>query len=654
MIDKENANYPDRQVPDYRNYVVFAAIAFVAGAFFRFWDLHGAPLAVDEYFFGTSILNIVERGLPEFACGGFYTRGVLIQYLSVPLVHLGASLEFATRFWPAVASLLSIVAVWKIGRLAGGLKTAAIAVTLVSLSVWEIEFARFGRMYAPFQAVFLWYVYLQLLHLIRGSNKARWSYLALSAVSIFVYAGASFLLAFNFLALVWAGKRWSVSHLVVATVLLIFGVGFFALDHRHLGVPPEAAQPVTETEAASSLPINIPVLPDSTLPILLFGLIATVYLVFRYRSDIRALHPSIIYWAVAALAMCFGLFSLAAGLGLAGLLLRLPTPLSPAVREKSTPVLLLIVLCCGWIALLLALYVMNDVTLLASIKGVLNYTFNFPDLYHYVLRPWLQAIPVTAVIMTLLAGLQVWASLAPHHRGCDDEHSVQRYVAGALILLVMLAALFKQPYTITRYTYFLYPLVLVLASITVVHWSSALFKNPRLRLVGTIVPIALLSGVAEDFRIGHLLRINEPEIRYRTAYNNELGAHYYPRWDFRAAAFFVNERLSASDNVIVFDQPLPHYLDRTSGIYIRSETKKYSMIEGCSGTRDLWSNAPLLGTENEVRKLISQTEGDVWLIMRTDAYTGRDPLESSLPKEYRLEPSFVTHDRNLVVYRLQL
>lgn len=654
MTGRNAVSTSNGKSPGYAGYLALAAIAFGAGAVFRFWDIGGAPLAVDEYFFGTSILNIVERGLPEFACGGFYTRGVLIQYLSLPILSLGASLEFAARFWPAVASLLSIAAVWRIARLAGGVKAAAIAAILVSLSVWEVEFSRFGRMYSPFQAVFLWYVYLQLLHLIRGSNKARWSYLALSAVSIFVYAGASFLLVFNFLALVWAGKRWSAGHLIVAAVLLVFGVGFYANDFRHFGVPPEAAPPTAQAESGLSLPVNIPVLPDLTLPIVVLGLFFIGYMLLRYRSKSRISHPSFIYWALAIACACFGLFGFGFGLIAAGLLLRLPPPLAESgphgtgIRALLIPIVALAV----WLGVLTALFGLRDESLWAGVKDALNYAINYPDLYRFVVRPWFQAIPVTTVILTLMCASQVWVLLVREQHRQSEELAAQRFIAAALVLLVMLSALFKQPYTITRYTYFLYPLILVLASTSILYWAALLFKSPRMRSVGAMIPVVLLFAVAEDFQLGHLIRINEPEIRYRTAYNDVLAVHYYHRWDFRAAASFVNERLNPSDAVIVFEQPLPHYLHRTSGIFIRKGTDKHSLISGCGGERDLWSNAPLLDTESEVHRLMAQTNGSVWLIMRTAAYRWRDPLEISLPQQYGLEPEYITQDAHLAVYRL--
>jgi hypothetical protein len=648
---QHGASGPGPQINNRRTYLILAAAAFVVGVFFRLWDLGGAPLAVDEYFFGTSILNIAEQGLPKFACAGYYTRGVLIQYLSLPLLSLGASLELTTRFWPAIASLLSIVAVWRIGLLAGGAKTAAIAVVLVSLSVWEVEFARFGRMYSPFQAIFLWYVYLQILHLVKGSNWARWGYLALSAVSIFVYAGASFLLLFNLLALVWPGKRWSIGHIIVASLLLILGVGYYTNDLRYFGVAPEAAPPTVDSGSSPSLPVTLPVLPDFMLPIVLVGLFFIGCVIWRYRYSFRVSHLSFIYWALAALCACFGLFGFGLGLMLAGLLMQLPSPLTEAGLWKKKIKLLLVAMLTVWLVVLMALFA-KEGNLWTGVTNALLYILDYPDLYYYVVRPWIQTIPVTTVILLLLTPSQIWVLLVRQPAPGTEHTVVQKYIAAALILLLLLSAFFVQPYRITRYTYFLYPLILVLATTAIVYWSEALFRRPLTRTAATVAPIVLLFAFAEDFRIQHLAQINEPEIRFRTAYGDRLAAHYYTRWDFRSAASFVNEHVAPADAVVVFDQPLPHYLDRTSGIFIREGTENHRLVWGCGGRQDLWSNARLLDTEAEVRDVISETRGNVWLIMRTDAYRSRDPIEISLPAEYALRPEFITQDEHLVVYRI--
>jgi len=292
---------------------LLTATAVIAGVFFRFWDLGGAPLAVDEYFLGTSTLNIAARGLPEYDCGGYYTRGLLLQYLALPLLKFGASLEFAVRFWPAVASILSIFAVWRIAEMAGGRRTALVAVFLTSLSLWEVEFARFGRMYAPFQAAFLWYIYFQIQHLVKARDPARWWYLCISAVTILIYEGAALLIVFNFLALIWPGRRWTITHLVVAFGLLAAAFAYFTERSKYPELTgDELSSSIVQAKEALSeaisvpMPAGFPELPETLLLVAVAGTCLFALGIWRYYKKLNVNHPSAIFWFSTLLCFCTG------------------------------------------------------------------------------------------------------------------------------------------------------------------------------------------------------------------------------------------------------------------------------------------------------------------------------------------------------------
>ena len=635
------------------HFVMLMAVS--AGVFFRFWQLGGAPLAVDEYYFASSILNILERGLPAFPCGGYYTRGILVQYLTVPLLGLGFGLESAIRFWPAVASLLTVWAVWRIAIRIGGAGTACIAVVLCSLSLWEIEFARFGRMYAPFQAIAAWYLYFQMLHLVEGRGYARWVYLALSAVAMAVYAGGALLLALNFLALIWRGKRWTVAHLATSSVLLLAGAVHQALPYRYLGAAPApAADAVESSSLAGSLPVSLPTIPEPVLPLAALALAGLALLAWRHRSSLHTNHPSILFWLAAALALCFGLVAFALALVAAGLLFRLPfsNGHAPGIRPSAGVVALggIAVL---WIASLFILYGSTDHGAWPALKASLSHVLNYPDVYYKVVLAWLQAIPVTAVAV----GLLVLASLRSAFGAARADDSTQtnlRYLMGVLILLLLLVALLEQPYRTTRYTYFLYPILLVLAAAGI-RALPDLFRqtlSERRKALLTAFSFAFLFAFAEDFRLQHLLNINEPEYRFRMAYEGRLASHYYTRWDYRSTAVFVNERLAPDDTVIVFDQPASHYLARTDGMFIRKGDPIHYLTAACGGQRHLWSNAPLLDEDSEVDAVLERRTGSAWFVMRTENVAWRDKLESSLIERFDMHPQYVSIDGNLAVYRL--
>ena len=635
-----------------------AAVAFCAGVFFRFWGLGHAPLAVDEYYFGRSILNIAERGLPEFPCGGYYVRGIFLQYISLVPIFFGANLELAVRLIPAISSIIAIAAVWKLGFRAGGVSVACVAVALASLSLWEIEFARFGRMYSPFQAIFLWYAYFQLKHLVDKDRLAHVLYLLLSALSIFVYAGAAMILALNFLPLLWPKKQWNAGHLVAASGLMAFGLYYYRIDFRFMGIPESLLPPSpTIDDTALSLgpsiplPIDVPFIQGSGLIIAAVGIVAFGLLLWSHYKDVNLTHPSALLWLLASVAMCFGLISFGIALVLIGVFSRSPPPL------KHTELLqdrLLHVYVPG--LAVLATVIFLSVALIApdfvpAAKDTLNYLFNYPDVYYKIVQPWLDAIPVTTVMLAALLIPLFWLSV----KQSDEELkwlAPARYLFSVLVALVLLVGLLKQPYEVTRYTYFLYPIVLVLASTSVVRLSRRIGRrSPRWSPFIMVGGLAVLF-VSEDFGVEHLIRINEPEVRYRLQYDDDLAGHYYKRWDFRGVGEYTNQHLGPNDNVMVFHQALAYYLHETDGIFVRKGSKIHSNVWGCGGTRELWSNAPLLDESHEVREFIETSKAATWLIMHTSQYPWRDPLEADLIETFDLKPCYTSVDGNLAVYRV--
>ena len=60
--------------------LVILIIVFT-GILVRLVGLGTHPFSIDEYYLFKSINLIIEKGLPEFLCGGYYVRGILLQYI---------------------------------------------------------------------------------------------------------------------------------------------------------------------------------------------------------------------------------------------------------------------------------------------------------------------------------------------------------------------------------------------------------------------------------------------------------------------------------------------------------------------------------------------------------------------------------------------
>ena len=82
-----------------RYYWIVITLAVSFGIYIRFKGLGTWPLALDEYYLVKSSENILKYGLPQFANGGYYVRGILLQYLIALLMYIGVTAEFAGRIF---------------------------------------------------------------------------------------------------------------------------------------------------------------------------------------------------------------------------------------------------------------------------------------------------------------------------------------------------------------------------------------------------------------------------------------------------------------------------------------------------------------------------------------------------------------------------
>ncbi len=215
--------------------ITLAALLF--GVYARFKGLATWPLTADEYYIARSVQNILRTGIPVYDCGGYYPRGLLMQYLAAALQLGGLSAELAPRLIAALCSLAALPAVYILGKRVHSSQIGLLAVTVLALSVWEVEIARFGRMYAPFQAVFAWYMVYFLKYTMDRDHRALWPMLALSIVGALTWEGAALLALVNFLPPIinHSSGRLSRSDVIylAGTALLFLLIAWFAtLDVR--------------------------------------------------------------------------------------------------------------------------------------------------------------------------------------------------------------------------------------------------------------------------------------------------------------------------------------------------------------------------------------------------------------------------------------
>src|SRR5205823_3408682 len=138
------------------------------------------------------------------------------------------------RLITVISNLLTIPALYLLGKRIAGRAAACFVVVLFSVSIWETEMARFARMYAPFQMLFAWYLYFLYKALILTDATARkWMYW-ISLISIFVSEEVIFLVMLNFLPLIINAKGIRLPEYITTILILIVAYAFLTTDWRHV------------------------------------------------------------------------------------------------------------------------------------------------------------------------------------------------------------------------------------------------------------------------------------------------------------------------------------------------------------------------------------------------------------------------------------
>jgi len=581
------------------------AAACLTGIYFRFLNLGLWSLTIDEYYITKSVGSILKHGLPEFECGGYYVRGILQQYLTAPILALSSDPEWAVRLIPAVANVLTMPAVFLIGKRLGGHVVAVAAVFLFCFSTVELEMARFARMYAPFQAFFVWQVYFLLVVM---EEHKKWAYnavLALAIVSVFIYQGSIFLAVISLCPLLM--KKVKVSRSVLFFVLLIFLLNFLVqlVDFRHLGVAnlENAAKGgssiISHPKAmASSFSKNTEWLFFVLIPMLLF--VRTMYFIWLKKK--RDFMPSamLTFFFVCLVFNQLALASLFLILGmLTGLIENYPISIR-SLRDDEPIFTAAVGLFGYW--MFYALFFSG-----ASIFNSFKIFLEYPNIYDYIFTPWFDAFPIFVCIMSFCTVAALWFSMKT-----DDDS--MKIILSVVLLMCMIVGGLSTTYKSARYTFFLYPLFLIVIS----YFATKIILNYKNKISFSILFLLLILYFSEDFNLKHFLKVDKPEMNFRTNYDKNRTNAYYKRFDFENAAHYINRNFKNGDKVISFLNVVDYYLDTPLDYrYLDPKSVEYKNLLACDGKNEIWSHAVLVQSYDELEALLESAPG-VWVVSSDD------------------------------------
>ncbi len=615
------------------------------GSYLRLYGIAFWELTVDEYFLGKSIISVAENGLPNFPDGGYYLRGILQQYLTAPIYLVTDNIELSVRIIPALSNIIAIPGIFLIGSSLLNKKAGLLAAALFSLSLWEIEFARFGRMYAPFQALFIWQVCFLMRYYLSKKLHDLFIVSLISLTTVFVYEGAIFSLLTTF----FAASLHSLSIrrlLVISPSLIGLGLAVF-LKSLNLRNTETTTQPQVSAGSGGALPINIPEMiflhpAFSTAHVLLIfvAIFVTLFLIKKSWNSIKInstplLVKTLLFLMIGALIIN----QLLMGTIILGALLLL-SPKDPeskwALSESRVSILFIFgIWFITWAVIALLMPTIGP-------SGLIESTISFPELRKRIFWPMQNAIPITSAWIGLTAFL-----LAIYNLFTTKKYAIKISLVLTALLVLAIGSI-DTLYSVSRYSFFVYPLFILFFAITLTEISS--YK--RINKLGNAAAILLMVSYivsAEDYKLGHILNLSGATYNYRIPYKMELQEHYYVRFDFRSPAEYVNNHTSSGDRVLTTVRVVDHYINKVDFIYIPKHLRPGLLA--CGGNCYIWNKKPLISDQAEIKNLIKKAKNDLWLVIYLQRNIYRDSLDEYIQEQYPQNKVYENFDNSIAVYK---
>jgi hypothetical protein len=561
-----------------------AATAALAGVYGRFKGLGTWPLGVDEFYISRSVDHILRTGLPGFPCGGYYTRGLLFQYLVAGLRLAGQSPEFSGRFLAALSSLAVIPAGYLLGKRVQGSLGGWLTAIILLVSIWEIEMGRFGRMYAPFQAVFAWYLVFYLRYTVdRHATALRWM-IGLSIIGVLVWEGGALLGVANLFAVMQLhenGRLKRAELLRLTGLLLLLMLLYLATRDLRGSAAPGLAD--TAQQAVSSQPqfASTWVAGLGRHPLWCVAFLLPLGLV---ASSLRWIWQLRQRWLLAcgllAVLIAATLHAFAAAAGILALLPLAGLADWDELTSRQARGL--------WLALAaLTLFWLSYEYLYGG--KLIDALCGFPDVYHHIGRPWARAMPIMTIGL-LVAGAYWFrrsvtlAARAPGPIAC---------LLGLLLVMALAVSAIPTDRIETRYTFFLYPIALVLAVCAILDFAQRRFPGRTPQWLIMLLPL-LCFAVTEDLQIRQLVHIDSAAANFRLGMRAARADHYYPLNDVRSVGTWLISHVHPGDMVVNGIPNLDEYYAGVDYFFLDQEDNRIDAYVCGDGRTERWTNHRLI------------------------------------------------------------
>jgi 4-amino-4-deoxy-L-arabinose transferase-like glycosyltransferase len=544
----------------------------VAGFWLRARNLDALGLIVDEGTQALAVRGALEHGLPLLDSGEVYTRNPLflfVQVISANVLGLG---EFGLRLPSVLFGTAGILAAYLLGAATLGRRVGLLTAALIAFSAWEIELSRYARFYTMFQFMYALSLFCFYRGFMRGERRYRVGFGVAALVTLATHE-LSVMLGFCFLIPLFSpafSRAKKVGFVALAAlyggIWVVYRKSMFLLNERPtFGDPgPVAVAAETPPTLLERIGVMIPVpgihLPDPSgvadlararpwlllLPAALAAGASVILLRHpeRERRAWRTLLPLATIWAA-----CFHQFGLALVIAAIHIVVvsRRPRALfEPALRVVPLVSFLLLAF---WAAVLIT-------NASSTPRATVMTLFGYPNFLQYFLYWYVRGWPVLTVIFAV--GLLI---LLRRHLA-DRTAPAPLFLLGALIIPVVLTSFFRA-FQEARYTFHLYPLMLVVFAGTCLSGGLRLRRlvageHSRARAVAAATFALAVLFVSQDANPVKAWSIGSRGYEtakdpIRSVINWQFYAGFHQ--DHKTPSLWVRERLRPGDRVFAAGPP---------------------------------------------------------------------------------------------------
>lgn len=567
-----------------RSQMIVAALVFllIVGFWLRVNNLGLLGLIGDEGVQALAVDGILDYGYPLIPSGLVYVRSILYLYIqSLSALVFGIN-EFSLRLPSVLFNLGCIVMIYLFGRAVFNSRVGLLSAVILTFSSWEIELSRYGRMYTAFQFFYLCSLFTFYKGFIRGERIYQFL-VPPTFILTFIFHDLGFTLLTVFFVPFFIESYGVVRKRVLPVYMVLIGGGFY-IYLKGLSFLASTISPASVKERGFESGINSLVALENlikkyfNLPSI--GLLKQLYsdhywVFFLICSILLMTLGYLIYMAyineskraqnvlvIPIIISCFLYqFSLAFLFFCLYVLL-----FYRDVRSLRDPAFILIYLSAVFLSLFWFTYAwLYPVSPVSHPYFLLSEAFwGYPNFYGYFLSWFIKGWPKFTVITGTWVIFMVYLYLK------DRTSADYIFILLSCLLPAVFASVIYWPWYSSRYIFHLYPLLILIFSLSLVTISgyisskaaaltTVIQKEQRFqKAIGGLVAVLLAVILSQDIYPSEALAISSRT--YKTVKNPIKGSlNWIPYADFhqdyKTPSLFVKENMHGDDLIITMGSP---------------------------------------------------------------------------------------------------